>query len=382
METKRLVLAGAGYTNLHILKDLIQHHWPNLEVMLITPNTEQIHSCSMSNYLSGYEDKAKCMLNVSEIARAAKAEFVQDKLVNINAACREIVMESGKTISYDVLSLAVGAGIESAYLESDAYKVINARPFEDFIAKYNEMLNSFSRHSKARIAVLGGGASGLELALITHFRLSRLVDIRNIKITLITGDGFIPNWANDTQLLAKQILFDRRINLVEGKAYAGKNGLVLANGDLLPVDFVIVATNVKPLNWFSQCNLSLCKDGFFAINGNYQTLTNRSIFASGDCATRLDFSQPRTAIYAINAASFVSQNVHRRIQEKTLISHNPPKRVIDFVATGYKEALLNWGAFTACGYWVWRWKTWRDKKFLQSYNKILQEMAAKQNDEK
>lgn len=380
MEKKHLVLAGAGYANLHILKDLSQHSWPNLEVTLIAPNTEQIHSCSISNCLSGYENKDKVSLNISGIAKAAKAEFVRNKVISVNPVCREITIETGKKISYDVLSLAVGAKMDSEYLQSEGYKVINAKPFDNFVIKFNEMLNSFSRHSKARIAVLGGGAAGLELALITHFRLSRLVDTRNIKITLITGEGFIPNWANDTRLLAKQILYDRRINLAEGKAYAGKNGLILANGDLLPVDFVLVATNVKPLDWFADCNLSLCKDGFFAVKDTYQTLTNRSIFASGDCCTRIDVPQPRSAISAIYAGSYLSQNVHRRLQEKPLISNALPKWVIDFVATGYKEALMNWGAFTACGYWVWRWKSWRDKRFLQSYTKIVQKNIEKESE--
>ena len=37
------------------------------------------------------------------------------------------------------------------------------------------------------------------------------------------------------------------------------------------------------------------------------------------------------------------------------------------LATGPKQAIASWGAFSAQGHWVWFWKNWVDRRFMHKY---------------
>ena len=370
---KNLVLAGAGFANLYVLRGLIKSPWPNLKVFLVSREKRQTHAGMLTHWMCGNAALEFCSIDVEKLAQKAGAEFIADDVAGLDSACRSVILKSGQKLDYDVVSFAVGGKVDSLYLESEAYRLIPVRPLLEFAKSWEEMILSASRHEKIRIAILGGGAAGVELALITHWRLTRVVDSRHVKITLIAGDGLLPFFSKDARHLAQGMLNDRRIQVISGKAYAGKNGLILGEGELLPVDFVLVATNVQPQNWFRETGLALCEDGFFAVQKNQQSTTNRAIFATGDCATRMDTPHERALTYAIAAAPAVNQNIFRQLNGKHLLDVPLPRRTLSILNTGPKVALTNYGAFTAAGYWNWRWKFWRDKRFMAQYFKEIEE---------
>lgn len=364
---KNLILAGAGFANLYVLKALVKSPWPDLKVFLINRSHLQTHAGMLTHWMCGNAPLESCSINVQKLAQKAGAQFIEDDICGIDLACRSVALKSGQKWDYDVVSLALGGQIDSLYLESEAYRLIPVRPLLDFAKAWEEMITSAARLDKIRVAILGGGAAGVELALITHWRLTRMVDARHVKITLIAGDGLLPFFSKDARHLAQDMLAERRIQIVSGKAYAGKNGLILGEGELLPVDFVLVATSVQPQSWFRETGLALCDEGFFAVQKTQQSTTNRAIFATGDCATRMDIAHERALSYAIAAAPAVNQNIFRQLRGRTLLDVPLPRRTLSILNTGPKVALMNYGAFTAAGYWNWRWKSWRDKRFIKQF---------------
>lgn len=364
---KNLVLAGAGFANLYVLKALVKSPWPDLKVFLINRSKLQTHAGMLTHWMCGNAELESCSVDVQKLAQKAGAEFIQDDIGGIDLACRSIALKSGQKLDFDVVSLALGGQIDSLYLESEAYRLIPVRPLLDFARAWEEMVLSVSKYDKIRVAILGGGAAGVELALITHWRLTRVVDSRHVKITLIAGEGLLPFFSKDARLLTEEMLKERRIQIVKGKAYAGKNGLILGEGELLPVDFVLVATSVQPQGWFRETGLALCDEGFFAVQKNQQSINSRAVFATGDCATRMDSPHERALTYAVAAAPVVNQNIFRQLRGRTLLDVPLPRRTLSILNTGPKVALMNYGAFTAAGYWNWRWKSWRDRKFIKQF---------------
>ncbi len=364
---KNLVLAGAGFAHLVVLKTLLKQPWKDIHVTLINNDKQQWHAGMLTHWMCGNAPLDACAIDVAKLAQKANVEWIEDCVCGLDEACRSVRLKSGQSVPYDVLSLSLGGQIDSLYLESEAYRLIPVRPLENFALEWQMLIQSAKRHNKIRVAVLGGGAAGVELALITHWRLTRIVEARHVKISLITGDGLLPTFSKDARHLAQEMLEDRKISIIHGKAYAGKNGLILGEGELLPVDFVLVATTVQPQNWFRHSGLSLCADGFFAAN-HHQQSSNRFIFASGDCASRTDSYFERSSAYAFACAAALNQNLYRQIQGKPLIDVPLPKRTLSILNTGPKVGLMNYGAFTAAGYWNWRWKLWRDKRFVAQFH--------------
>ncbi len=363
---KNLVLAGTGWANLYVLKKWLSHPLPDVQVTLIGHNQKQWHAGMLTHWMCGNADFNASFVDVEKLSKKARAEWVKDEVAGIDEACRSVRLKSGQSVPYDVLSIAVGGKIDSLYLESEAYRLIPARPLEHFAQEWEHLIQSAKRNEKIRVAILGGGAAGVEMALITHWRLTRIVEARHVKITLIAGDVLLPSFSKDARHLAEEMLMERKISIVQGKAYAGKNGLILGEGELLPVDYVLVASNVQPQNWFRTTGLELCADGFFATQKTQQT-SNHFIFATGDCATRTDGSVERSAVYALAAAPLLYQNLTKKLSGQPLLDVVLPKRTLSILNTGAKVGLMNYGAFTAAGYWCWRWKIWRDKRFLAQF---------------
>ena len=365
---KRLVLAGAGHAHLRVLKSLIARRWPGVEVILVAPYPRQIYSGMVPGWMAGHYTIDQCAALLAPLAEAARIRFIQDTVTGINADRREIHTANSGDIAYDVLSLDTGAQVDDSALAGSSATLLPIRPLEQFVHGWESQLTLFKAQGQARLAVVGGGAAGVELALAAHYRLVKELGLNQVEVHLIVGADLLPGHGRAIAARVTKALDRHGVQVTNGFATGSPRGIRLDGGTEIACNCVIAATGVKAASWLAQSGLELAADGFVAVADGQQSCSHPVVFAAGDVASRVDAPHAKSGVYAVRAGPVLTLNLHRALLGHGPVSYRPQKRSLYLLATGPQEAIMSWGGLSASGRWCWRWKDWIDRRFMRQYD--------------
>ncbi len=118
-------------------------------------------------------------IDMVPLARRAGARVILAAATGIDPAARRIALEGRPAIAYDVASLDVGATVRGLDVPGVREHALATRPIRDFVDRLEERLAAVgvgvppstaaagsprAARDAFRIAVVGGGAAGVELA--------------------------------------------------------------------------------------------------------------------------------------------------------------------------------------------------------------------------
>lgn len=369
---KRLVLAGGGHAHLHVLRVLAQKRWPHVEVVVVTPHPQQVYSGMLPGWIAGHYRLEDCMVRLRPLVDAAGARLLQDRVVGLDAQCSILRCAHAGDIAYDVLSLDTGAPIALSSLAHTTATLLPIRPIEQFAVEWPCVLEACIQAGHGRIAVVGGGAAGVELALAMQYRLAKDLPKGASKVLLVEGSGLLQGHGGRVIARVRRALAKRNVACVQGHA-VGCEGGVFVKGQRYAVDVVVAATGVVPPPWLAASHLALAKDGFVAVGNAQQSVSHHNVFAGGDIATRVDSPHAKSGVYAVRVGPVLAENLRRFLSGLALRLYRPQRRSLYLLATGPRHAIASWNGWCAEGYWVWRWKDWIDRRFIQQYASVKDE---------
>lgn len=365
---KRLVLAGGGHAHLNVLTTLAARRWPGVEVVLVSPYPRQIYSGMVPGWMAGHYRLDQCAARLEPLVAAAGVRFVEDSVVGLEAGARLIHTAGGEAIAYDLLSLDVGARVDTSCLAASGATLLPIRPLEAFVAGWEAYLEASRQRGRARLAVVGGGAAGVELALAARYRLGQLLGDGPAAVSLVVGSALLPGHGPAIARRVAATLAGQGVTVVAGYAAGDADGLLLDDGRHIAADCVIAATGVQPAPWLAASGLALAPDGFIAVGDGQQSVSHREVFAAGDVASRVDAPHAKSGVYAVRAGPVLAANLQRAAAGQPLQPYRPQRRSLYLLATGPKRAIMSWGGLAAAGAWAWRWKDWIDRRFMAQYD--------------
>jgi pyridine nucleotide-disulfide oxidoreductase family protein len=368
---KRLILAGGGHAHLHVLRSLATTHWPDVEVVLISPHPRQIYSGMLPGWIAGHYRIDQCAAALKPLAEAGGVRILQDHVIGIDADQRIVrcagVGKLAGDIEYDLISLDTGALVDASALATTDATLLPIRPLEAFVAGWERQLDRFTQAGSARLAVVGAGAAGVELALAVRTRLANLLGADRATVVLIEGRGVLAGHGDRViRAVSRQLALHGVVRLA-GHVAGAPGGLVFADGRMLAVDCVIGTTGAIPAPWLATSTLALANDGFIAVDATQRSTSHPQVFAAGDVASRVDRPHAKSGVYAVRAGPPLCHNLRQSLAGKPLQRHDPQQRSLYLLATGPKVAVVSWAGFTATGAWAWRWKDWIDRRFMRQY---------------
>ena len=132
--------------------------------------------------------------------------------------------------------------------------------WEALLARAREM-------PRLRLAVVGGGAGGVELALSAQHRLAGLKG-DTVEVTLVTREALLPSHNARVRRLFEHILADRRVTVHAGSAVAcvAPGVLLCADGTRVEFDEALWVTEAGTAPWLADTGLPLTPEGFIAID--------------------------------------------------------------------------------------------------------------------
>jgi len=185
--------------------------------------------------------------------------------------------------------------------------------------------------ARVRIAIVGGGATGVELAAqmrdslqaLSDYRLHRLDVERDISITVVeAGPRILPPLSEQVAGSAAALLgkYGVAIRTQSQVREVTERGLIFADDSFLQADLVVWAAGIKALPVLTQLDgLSTGEKGQVVVLDTLQAKNDSNVFALGDCAqcrwhSKAGFVPPR-AQAAHQQAAFLFKALALRIRQ-------------------------------------------------------------------
>ena len=329
----RICILGGGFGGLYTALRLHQLIWEpgqKPEITLVDRQTNFLFTPLLYELITGEMQSWEIAPPFAELLKGTDIRFVQGSVKQVAADAdltqqvqKSVTLEDGTKIPYDRLVLALGCETPSDLVSGVIENAIPFRSLEDAY-RLDAKLRVLEASSieRIRIAIVGGGYTGVEVACKLADRLKERGRIRLIQ----SRDTILPNTKQFNRNAALKALEQRGIwvdletNVSEitadsiGLTYKDKT-------DIIPVEIVMwtVGNQVSPaINHFG---LPLNAQGKITVSDTLQVTDNPEIFALGDAAAILNDGQiiPTTAQVAFQQSDFVAWNVWSSLTDRPLL---------------------------------------------------------------
>ncbi len=368
---KRLVLCGGGHTHVEVLRRFGLRPVAGVEIVLVSPNRFTPYSGMLPGLIAGHYRFDAVHLDLERITHFAGARFLQTLVTGFDPRRRAVTLADGATLEFDVASLDVGSRPPTDGVPGAAAHAIGLKPVERFLRFRDECGERARAGTLARLAVVGGGAAGIETLLSMQYKCGRETGRADaVRFDLVTDvDRVLPDQGARAQAIFRRILVERGVDLHLGsRVVRVEAGAVhTANGQRVPADEIVWATGAAPLPFLRVTGLALDAAGFVAVKDRLQSISHGHVFAAGDCATMIGHPRPKSGVYAVREGPPLAANLRAALEGRPLVRYVPQQRALALIATGNRYAVASRGALAFGGAWVWWWKDWIDRRFVRRY---------------
>ncbi|KAL2504684.1 NAD(P)H dehydrogenase C1 [Abeliophyllum distichum] len=258
----RVCILGGGFGGLYTALSLESLVWPDdkkPQVVLVDQSERFVFKPLLYELLSGEVDEWEIAPRFSDLLGNTGVQFFKDRVkclhpsdhIGMNESVAGsggvVHLESGLLIEYDWLVLALGA---EAKLDLVPGAVEYALPFSTLedAHKVNEKLralerNYFGKDFPIRVAVVGCGYSGVELAATISERLQH----RGVVQAVNVGKTILPNAPPGNRESALKVLSSRKVQLLLGYVVRciRKDGEYGTSHELRNVESLNNATDIR-----------------------------------------------------------------------------------------------------------------------------------------
>ena len=374
---KDLVLIGGGHSHVAVLKAFGMRPLAGVRITLISQDTQTIYSGMLPGLIAGHYSIDQAHIDLVPLARFAGARFIRAKAIGIDHQARTVNLEGRPPVSYDILSINSGSLPSTGAVVGAEGVVIPVKPINQFLVYWQQLLQRVEVLSgKARIAVIGGGAGAVELALSVQYALDNLWKAA-FSIDILTADpeilvGYHPKVGKRF----RRILSERRISIhVNSRVTDVDKGFIrTASGRELEFEEILWVTQAGPPSWLENSGLGVDGEGFLLVDDHLQSVSHPDIFGAGDAATMVNHPRPKSGVFAVRQGAPLARNLRSFLLKRSLSRYRPQQHYLSLIGTGAKYAVGARAFWSVEGSWVWSWKDWIDRRWMRRYQ-VLPEMS-------
>ncbi len=366
---KHLLLLGGGHSHIEVLRRFAGGN-PGTALTLVSPDPHAVYSGMLPGAVAGTYAAADCRIDLAPLARSAGARLRSAAAIAIDPQRRCVTLDQGDVLPYDLLSLDVGSQPAHSGIDGVSAHALPLRPAGRLLDAVGQLVARARDGALARVAVVGGGAAGVEIAFALRQRL-RSAGARVPGVALISdAPVLLAAHAPRAQALAARLARAHDITLYLGDRVTRVTASAVdTTRGAIDADAVVWATGAAAPAWLAGSGLARDAAGFIAVDAHLQSLSHAGVFAAGDCASLLHHALPKSGVYAVREGPLLADNLRRQLHGLPLRPFRPQKRALALLATGDGRAMAVWGPLAWEGAWVWRWKDRIDRRFIARYRR-------------
>lgn len=379
-----IVLVGGGHSHVGVLRRFGMAPEPGVRLTVICNTVDTPYSGMLPGYVAGHYGYDEVYIDLPRLCAFAKARFIHDEVVGLDRAAGKVLCRHRPPVAYDLCSINIGSSPRLSGVPGASEHAVPVKPIPQFNARWLALLDRARRHrGPLTIALVGGGAGGVELTLAMQhrLRLERQAECPGAPdpvFHLFSRDpDVLPTHNPGVRRRFRQVLTDRGVQVHVNAAVTdvAQGAVTASDGTRLQVDELIWVTQASGPDWLQHTGLSLDEGGFIRVSDRLQTSDPR-VFAAGDIAAFTDRPLEKAGVFAVRMGRPLADNLRRAVRGEALKPYRPQRRWLALISTGDQHAVASRGALGFSGDWVWRWKDAIDRRFMRRFSEFPPMAAA------
>lgn len=348
---QKIIIIGGGAGGLELATDLGDKlgKTGKAQITLVDKNSYHLWKPLLHEVATGVLDEQVDNIYYASQGQQHNFEFTQGTFTDLDRDSKRITVinhnDESISIDYNILVIAIGStsndfgtpGVkEHCIFLDDQNAAIRLR--ETLINKFTSFCSIIDDHQstdedKIRIAIVGGGATGVELAselpnMVEKFgacgrnkMCSDLLDVSVIEAT----DRILPALPEKTAISITKTLEKQGIHVLTKTMItkAENDGFYPKDGGIIKADIMIWTAGVKAPDYLKEISgLESSRSNQLVVKPTLQTSRDDSIFVIGDCAYAMQengHASPPTAQAAHQMAKICYENIIN------ILNNNPLK---------------------------------------------------------
>lgn len=356
-KTNKIIIIGAGYAGLRAVERLAEN--PHNEIVLLDKNAFHFMQTDVYDLIANEEDFAQVSVDLCTFAMGfnENVTFHKQEVKNIDFENKKVITDVQR-YNYDYLVISVGARTKFASsikgLSEYGYGIKALHRAMYFKQKFemslfNKVNEGGTQCDPINIIIAGAGLSGVEIAaqmasFSKQFFKKNSFICRKLNIVIVNSGKTILKGMDEYLVNRSQKRLDDLEVIVKHQKRVSeltKDSVILNNGEILPMDFMIFAGGIEPNGLIYELDIQKNEHSFIVTNEYLQVPEYEEVFAVGDCTTVYnegEFVAP-TADTAEQMGELCAENIDNMIQKKQLKAHNIKSRgVLIALGSGYAVA--------------------------------------------
>ncbi|MGD1895328.1 MAG: NAD(P)/FAD-dependent oxidoreductase [Phormidesmis sp.] len=321
-----ICILGGGFGGLYTALALSKLDWKDEQpdIVLVDQRDRFLFAPLLYEIVTGELQTWEIAPPYEELLANTGVRFHQSGVDSIDMNAQTVALTDGATLSYDRIVLALGGETPMDMAPGVAEHAIPFRSLEDAY-RLKEKLRSLedSNPEKIRVAVVGGGYSGVEIACKVAERLGDKGRVRIVERApeILQSSPDFNQAAAKKALSEKNVWIDYETTVTEVSA----DTLTLSykdQVDTLPVDIVLWTVGNKVSPALDALVLPRNERRQVTIDPTLQVSDHPMIFALGDLADGVDAngqSVPTTAQSALQQADYAAWNIWASLTNRPLL---------------------------------------------------------------
>lgn len=344
---------GASPAHLHVLSAFKAVQRADTDVYLVSACDHVIHAPMLAGWVAGHYSAEQCTVNLGNLLSGSHIKHHIASSFQLDAAHRQIQLNTGYVLPYDVVSLdsrpAVDREALNMMIPGAVEHAVFTQPSEAFGKLWPQILQHVGKQA-LRLSVIGAGAAGVELALALQHRLPAC------RVTLIAGPAMPA--ASHPQAVQKSVMAQlKRHNITvlhDSCSAVQAQCIELASGASLVCDIPFLAIGGHPPGWIAASGLEVDQDGYPQVNHFRQSASHTMVFTNTDNG---------------NSAAGPALNTNLRLALDALVPKAVPKcsGALNLISYGKRNAIASWGTMCFQGNFAWRLKDVIDRRWIRPY---------------
>ncbi len=348
-DARQVVIVGGGAGGLELAVKLAKRYKrrDDTDVVLIDKNPTHIWKPLLHEVATGsmnsYHDEASYRL----LAKKHGFRFLLGRVDDIDIVKKRIILSSvhdtdgqemmpGRVVSYDFLTVSVGSQSNDYNIPGVAThsKQLDSREqAEVFHKEFTLQLHRVNARQDVKsvlsVVIIGGGATGVELAADMHNVVQRLKEYgfealsrERLQVSIIeAAPGLLPRLPDrigaSVQLELARIGVN--VKVATRVSEVTETAVITSEGENIPADISVWAAGVKAPSWLADCGFPVDRLGRIEVNGDLSVKELPGVYAIGDCCscyTDDGVEVPPRAQAAHQMAAIAAHNIRADIDDR------------------------------------------------------------------
>ena len=367
---KHLVLIGGGHAHMVTLAKLHTFIERGHSVTVIGPSDHHFYSGMGPGMLGKTYTPAEIRFATRHVVEKQGGTFIRDKATRILPEEKKVVLDSGETVGYDVISFNAGSFVPRLDAPENDPNIYSVKPIERLMEAQARILE-LTAQKKATIGILGGGPSSAEVAG-NIWQLVRDAGGNMPQIKIFAGKRFMSRFPEKVRIKIQRELTHRGIEInTDGYVRSVQSDTVtLESGDTHQLDLFFLAIGVKPNPIFRNSGLATGPDGGLRVNEFLQSVDHPEMFGGGDCIYYEKQPLDKVGVYAVRQNPVLYQNLMAALEGTPLQPFDPGGDYLLIFNLGCGIGVLQKYWLVLEGKAAFVVKDYIDRKFMKEFQAI------------